>query len=721
VNRLFVFIIFLSLFWAGCSDESPDCPIQENPPEVDSVRPSRVSDLRASSLSDSSVTLTWTAPGDDGTEGRASLYDIRYSVSLAAVQEWSNLCLTGPELTPSVSGGIETATISSLDQDTEYYFALRSADEYANWSATSNILAAQSTCAVLFHSPLPADVFCQGDTMDIVWSISECQEDVLDLVLLADGNIRYYLVRNLQNTGMFRWPVDAHGSLDGEFSIGAIQADESIIHSSEGSFAISERCAVETISPNGGEVFCRGESVRIVWNQSSCCPAPVLVELMQNYSVIDTLDGVLASGDFWQVETPLPAEDGYRLKVTNLATGISDVSDYSFQITGPYPPVVLFPSGGNPINEGEDIEISWTPGSCLSGFVKIDLQHNEEPILTISSMTEDDGQFLWSALSEGDTENGYRITVTNLDSGFSGISPMPFSIQKSCHLTYRTPHEGTYFCMHDPMEITWDSGRWCVETVSIDILQGSHQISLSGEIPNTGIWQGTAPSQNFPGGSRIRIMETGTGDAVIGPEINLQPACSMSIFSYGNVFEGQPVVIAWEAEECCGPALRIELLHDGTVCRVISDDADKSNFYYNWIAEGCEGARDNYRFRITEPENGYSATTAYSFNISQGCGFSITDPCDGTVYNDGDTITVSWVSGTFCSDEVIVRMSKFPGDELVYGPITVPDDGGWEFIPENMPVGIYYCFIRLTDPVSGNSQGSWGLEYRNPATELKPE
>src|SRR5438552_6151619 len=43
----------------------------------DAVPPARISDLAATPLSASSVRLTWTASGDDGTTGTATSYDVR--------------------------------------------------------------------------------------------------------------------------------------------------------------------------------------------------------------------------------------------------------------------------------------------------------------------------------------------------------------------------------------------------------------------------------------------------------------------------------------------------------------------------------------------------------------------------------------------------------------------------------------------------------------------
>ena len=48
---------------------------------TDNVAPAAITDLSVVGQSPTAVTLSWTAPGDDGNWGTATEYDIRYSQS----------------------------------------------------------------------------------------------------------------------------------------------------------------------------------------------------------------------------------------------------------------------------------------------------------------------------------------------------------------------------------------------------------------------------------------------------------------------------------------------------------------------------------------------------------------------------------------------------------------------------------------------------------------
>lgn len=97
--------------------------------------------LEAAAASPNSITLTWTAPGDDGASGQASQYDIRYSTSTINDLNWNSATQVADEPTPQVAGSIESFVVTGLNPSTTYYFAIKVADEVPNWSALSNIIS----------------------------------------------------------------------------------------------------------------------------------------------------------------------------------------------------------------------------------------------------------------------------------------------------------------------------------------------------------------------------------------------------------------------------------------------------------------------------------------------------------------------------------------------------------------------------------------------------
>ncbi|HEQ98412.1 MAG TPA: T9SS type A sorting domain-containing protein [candidate division Zixibacteria bacterium] len=88
------------------------------------------------------ITLNWTAPGDDGEIGTAATYDIRYSTSPINAINWVSAVQVQNEPAPSPAGTVESFTVTGLNPNTTYYFAIKTADEAGNWSGLSNIAVA---------------------------------------------------------------------------------------------------------------------------------------------------------------------------------------------------------------------------------------------------------------------------------------------------------------------------------------------------------------------------------------------------------------------------------------------------------------------------------------------------------------------------------------------------------------------------------------------------
>ncbi len=138
------FLYFLALILTACGggggDDSEDD--DDNNETPDTVAPSQITDLSVQTLSASSVQLSWSAPGDDGASGSADSYDIRYASAVITEQSWGTASTISNEPTPGTSGSAETATLFNLQENTEYFFAIRAYDEAQNSGSLSNIVSA---------------------------------------------------------------------------------------------------------------------------------------------------------------------------------------------------------------------------------------------------------------------------------------------------------------------------------------------------------------------------------------------------------------------------------------------------------------------------------------------------------------------------------------------------------------------------------------------------
>lgn len=133
----------------------------------------------ASASQAASVILRWTAPGDDGRTGRASLYDLRCSTAPITDANWSLATQISGLSRPLPYGNRELITVSGLLPSTDYYFAVKAADEQMNWSPMSNVIK-RTTCGG-----------CAGTTGNVNGS-SDNRVDLIDLAILVEyltGNV----------------------------------------------------------------------------------------------------------------------------------------------------------------------------------------------------------------------------------------------------------------------------------------------------------------------------------------------------------------------------------------------------------------------------------------------------------------------------------------------------------------------------------------------------
>ena len=142
-------------FDSNCSPVTASLPFSVvSSSSTDVTLPGVVSNLAYYSADSDTVTLQWTAPGDDGTSGTVSGYDIRYSTtypsSYSSIENWFNsaIATTNINFDPvilSPAGSIQKATVKGLSSGTNYYFGLKVRDEAYNWSPVSNWANATTT------------------------------------------------------------------------------------------------------------------------------------------------------------------------------------------------------------------------------------------------------------------------------------------------------------------------------------------------------------------------------------------------------------------------------------------------------------------------------------------------------------------------------------------------------------------------------------------------
>ena len=125
----------------------PTINLQNTAGEIDSIPPAPIGDLGAAPGSgDGNINLSWTATGDDGTNGIGVLYDIKYSTSPINSSNFESISTSASNVPfPQSAGSSQSMTLSGLTPSQNYYIAMKIYDDGGNASPISNVASAEAS------------------------------------------------------------------------------------------------------------------------------------------------------------------------------------------------------------------------------------------------------------------------------------------------------------------------------------------------------------------------------------------------------------------------------------------------------------------------------------------------------------------------------------------------------------------------------------------------
>lgn len=104
----------------------------------DTINPAAINDLAVNTIEEFSITLNWTASGDDINSGTPHHYDLRYSSTPIDTSNFDTASPVDYVFANGPAGTPESFTVTNLKPNTEYYFAIKAVDNLGNTSDLSN-------------------------------------------------------------------------------------------------------------------------------------------------------------------------------------------------------------------------------------------------------------------------------------------------------------------------------------------------------------------------------------------------------------------------------------------------------------------------------------------------------------------------------------------------------------------------------------------------------
>ncbi len=107
----------------------------------DLTPPAAIADLFVTGTTGTSVSVRWTAPGNNGTTGTAASYDVRYSLNPITAANFAAATAATGEPAPAVAGTVQNFTINGLLGSRTYFVAMKTTDAAGNVSVISNVVS----------------------------------------------------------------------------------------------------------------------------------------------------------------------------------------------------------------------------------------------------------------------------------------------------------------------------------------------------------------------------------------------------------------------------------------------------------------------------------------------------------------------------------------------------------------------------------------------------
>ena len=111
--------------------------------EPDTVFPGGIYDLEGwTGDATGSVRLRWTAPGDDGYEGRCMIYRVKTAtIPILTEDDWDEASVKHDTPEPGVAGTVEEMTVRNLYPGTFLYVTVRAIDDFGNLGPIGNCIS----------------------------------------------------------------------------------------------------------------------------------------------------------------------------------------------------------------------------------------------------------------------------------------------------------------------------------------------------------------------------------------------------------------------------------------------------------------------------------------------------------------------------------------------------------------------------------------------------
>ncbi len=224
---------------------------------------------------------------------------------------------------------------------------------------------------------------------------------------------------------------------------------------SDSTFSLTQTSNVQVLTPNGGEII-QGWSTYDILYATSGSTSSVKIDYSLNGGSTWTNIVSSTSGGTYSWSLPNSPSATCLIKVEDYSNSCkTDQSNAVFTIT-PAPRQLTAPNGGETWLAGKTQSITWTSGSFLSSYVKIDYSIDSGANwLPIVASTSNSGSYSWTIPSTPSVKTLVKVAEANNPANFD-LSDNVFTLAP--FITITSPNGGENFLGCESKTIAWTAG-----------------------------------------------------------------------------------------------------------------------------------------------------------------------------------------------------------------------------------------------------------------------
>jgi hypothetical protein len=254
-----------------------------------------------------------------------------------------SFCMTICSMVPAGMSSYTWIPPSTLQPGNLYKVKISSLTNTTGYDFSDNYFAI-NLGSITVISPNGGETWYKGATYQILWTDNLCTD--IRIELWKGGTFHSVIAALYPSNGSYTWTIPNVNTLvpDNDYKVKIMSFPNAnntnvVYDFSDNYFTIAGGYFITVTSPNGGEVWVRGSTRIIKWQDN--IPWNVRIELWKGGIYHSLINASTPSNGscYWAIPATLPSGNNYKVKILALATNANlfDFSDNNFSIVGVTP------------------------------------------------------------------------------------------------------------------------------------------------------------------------------------------------------------------------------------------------------------------------------------------------------------------------------------------------------------------------------------------------